>query len=73
MGVIYNETFQTTQTGGLEEILRLGIEAHVMLRRNLRQEKGLVNGAIGTVVQIQRDPGTNEITGIFVKFERSIP
>jgi len=35
-------------TGGLAERLQLGIGARIMIRRNVYQEDGLVNGCVGT-------------------------
>lgn len=40
---------KTSETAGLEEKLKIGENARVMLRRNLNVDIGLVNGALGTV------------------------
>ena len=50
-------------TAGLEEVLHLAVNARVMLRRNLSTEDGLVNRAVGTVLEIE----SKHVTG---KFDR---
>lgn len=45
-----------TDTAGVETVLRLCINARVMLRRNIMVEKGLTNGALGTVVGFKMEP-----------------
>ena len=40
-------------TAGLEAVLRIAVRARVMLRRNIDTDRGLVNGALGTVKKIQ--------------------
>ena len=43
------------QTGGLEKVLKLVVGARVMLRKNLDVTKGLVNGSMGTLVDVVYD------------------
>ena len=43
-------TSDCNMTAGLEAKLTLAVGARVMLRRNMDTKKGLVNGAIGTVL-----------------------
>ena len=42
-------------TSGLKAKLTLAVEARVMLLRNMDTKKGLVNGAIGTVLSISNE------------------
>ena len=43
------------QTGGLEKVLKLANGARVMLRKSLDVTKGLVNGSMGTLVDVVYD------------------
>jgi len=43
---------KASDSGGLVEVLRLGVGARVMLRRNKSLAHGLVNGARGTVTKV---------------------
>jgi len=49
-----NKNNDISCTAGLEEILLIGVNSRVILRRNLNVELGLVNGAIGTVTGFVR-------------------
>ena len=40
-------------TAGLEAVLKVAVGARVMLRRNIATATGLVNGAVGTVLEIK--------------------
>lgn len=53
---------------GLEETLKIGIGARVMLRRNLEVKSGLVNGSLGVVTDITFDD-RNSVSRIVVQFD----
>lgn len=59
---------KTSETTGLEEVLKIGLNARVMLRKNLNTLKGYANGSLGTVVDIKKD-SKGYFTKIFVAFD----
>ena len=60
----------TNQTAGLESKIDFGICSRIMLRRNLDIDKGLVNGALGTISNIIFDNNNpNFVLNIQVKFD----
>lgn len=48
-------------------MLKIGIGARCMLRRNIDIEKGLCNGTMGTVTEIQMKDG--KVVAVTVKFD----
>jgi PIF1-like helicase/Helicase len=61
---------KASDTAGLEKILRIGVEARVMLKRNVSLQSGLVNGALGTVRKINTNK-RGVVTEIVVEFDSS--
>lgn len=59
---------KTSETTGLEEVLKIGLNARVMLQKNLNTLKGYANGSLGTVVDIKKD-SKGYVTKIFVAFD----
>ena len=59
---------RTRETAGLHLTLRLAVGCRVMLRRNLNQALGLINGAIGTVKEF-RYVHNNMVSSVVVDFE----
>ena len=51
----------------MPDVLKVGVNARVMLMRNLDVSNGLVNGVFGTVVKFEEVD--NDIVGIYVKFD----
>uniref|UniRef100_A0A915HRA5 Uncharacterized protein n=1 Tax=Romanomermis culicivorax TaxID=13658 RepID=A0A915HRA5_ROMCU len=60
---------KTSDTGDLEECLKIGLNARVMLRRNLNMEKRLVNGSLGRIVRIIQKDDVEQIDRILVDYE----
>ncbi len=58
---------KTSRTAGLEEVLYLGVGARVMLRTNLDQSRGLINGSVGTITSLLSISG-NRISTVEVDF-----
>ena len=66
-----NYPTKANRTGGLDDCLVLGVNARVMLKRNLCLERNLFNGAMGTVKEIRKDLYGNVIQ-IIVKFDNGV-
>lgn len=63
------ENVKASDAGGLESLLEIGVGSRVMVRKNLDDHKGIVNGAIGHVTKIHRDKKGSHIEAIWVKFK----
>ncbi|XP_061170865.1 uncharacterized protein LOC133180335 [Saccostrea echinata] len=55
--------------GGLTNLLMVSVGARFMLMRNIKTENGLVNGAIGTIVNITFTNDKDKPSCIYVKFD----
>ena len=59
-----------SETGGLHNVLRIAVNARVMLTANVDVSDGLVNGAMGTVVAVITDD-KNNVSKILVHFDNA--
>lgn len=59
----------TSKTGGLANVLTIGVGCRVMLRRNLDASNGLVNGAMGTVSHFNFEADGKTIANVVVNFD----
>ncbi len=58
---------KVSETAGLEHVLKVGPGARVMLKRNIDVAKGLVNGVIGTIVDLR--PNSTNPTSIWIELQ----
>ncbi len=58
---------KVSEMAGLEHVLKVGCGARVMLKRNIDVAQGLVNGVIGTVVDLR--PNSINPTSIWVELQ----
>ena len=59
--------YKKGHSSAMPDVLKVGVNARVMLMRNLDVSNGLVNGVFGTVVKFEEVD--NDIVGIYVKFD----
>lgn len=64
-----NKKLKISETAGLEDVLSIGKDSRVMLRKNINSEiYGLVNGALGTIIEMNID--NNYVYSLIVKFDK---
>ena len=56
-------------TGGLEPVLELGVGGRVMVRKNIDDARGLVNGAVGTITKLVMSADGRNLVTVFVRLE----
>ena len=65
-----NTDRKTSLTGGLQQVLVLGLGARVMLKKNINVSLGLFNGAMGTVSRFHRRASKpDQVSSVMVKFD----
>jgi hypothetical protein len=60
---------KASETGGLVTLLTVGVNARIMLRRNLDTRIGLVNGAMGSIIKLNFEHSSTEVLSLLVKFD----
>ncbi|XP_062618787.1 uncharacterized protein LOC134280394 [Saccostrea cucullata] len=68
--VLRYQPYSSSSQEDLPEVLKLGLNARVMLTRNIDTEDGLVNGAFGTITAIDQ-PQENNVRAVYVKFDNN--
>ena len=61
---------EQSETGGLHDVLRIAVNARVMLTANVDVSDGLVNGTMGTVVGVITDD-ENNVKTILIHFDNA--
>ena len=62
--------FKISKTAGLASVLNVGIGSRIILRKNLDVNKGLVNGALGTIQDFNYLNDNKTIKSISIKFDK---
>ena len=57
------------ETGGLARVLKLKVNAKIMITANIDIDDRLINGQIGTVYKIIAPPPHNKVTKIYIQFQ----
>ena len=57
------------ETGGVARVLKLKVNAKIMITANIDIDDRLINGQIGTVYKIIAPPPHNKVTKIYVQFQ----
>ena len=66
---------KASDAGGLEAELELAVGARVMIRKNIDNSKGVVNGAEGIIKELEMSPvirGKSEVIAVHVQFQNSV-
>ena len=64
------EPYSNCSQEDLQTSVKLGVNARIMLTRNIDTEDGLVNGAFGTIVALDQN-AAKKITAVYIKFDNT--